>query len=819
MASGGCSGCDDGAPSSNAPLTKIEREDQLIGGPEATGRIGDYLLQNEKARFVVQDAGSSTGWGLYGGSLVDVGVKGPGGEGDDRLQEIFVQCDLRAFEPTEAQIINDGADGMPAVLRMIGNDAGIPFLDAVITRDPLEVQITVDYILPPDSATLEIKITAKDVRLMEPREIACGVVFLRGDGYRGFIERAGADLDGLGGEQQYIAAAAWDAKSSYAFHKGEEKLNVVLGQLEIVPIAPDPKPLLANASVEERYFLSAGSGDVESALVAMRAHTPDAVARRDVQLSLQLPEPLEAQDAVFTMRDTNADAPGMLTEARPGADGVARFAAPPSDYEVSVELKGRFIERFTLTIPPGEGAFDAEHSLKGLGLITVRTVDVGLDGAERPAPGRIMLYADHDAPLGAGRVHQLYGLAEETFFMPPGPYTLVVSRGPEHELFSQNITVEASTEAQVIEAKIPRVVDTSGWVSADLHVHASRSPDSAAPMRSRVLGAAAEGVDVLIATDHDAVTDYRPLVESLDVGTWVRAVPGIEMSMLYGHMNGYPVPAQSPPTYYQPAWFVYEQGRFAGALQPHEVTGKLREMGAQVVQLNHPRDGQGVFNYIELDDATGDISRPWPEADTAEVLNGKRFEFYQPVLDSIHAVYRSGRRITAVGSSDTHSEFAGVGYARTYVRSEESAPDKLDLNVLWDGLRTGKAIAANGPFLTVTAQNNGGSAEIGDTLTGGGPVQISVQVQAPSWMNVANVRVLQGADTLALRELLPEDADPARPALRFTGTFTATPTADIYFMVEVNGTEGRQNPPLMKESRTVSNPIFVDVDGDGFRLP
>src|SRR5687767_13057101 len=178
------------APSGPEIVQKITSADQLIQGREAAGRVGDFLLDNGKVRFVVQDAASATGWGLYGGSLVDVDRVHPEGDpvrGDDRLQEIFYQCDLRAFAPSSAEVVNDGRDGAPGVLRLTGKDRGVPLLDAVVASSDLELAMTLEYALAPGSDTLEITLRAKDMRRTTTREISCGAIIIQGDSLVPFL--------------------------------------------------------------------------------------------------------------------------------------------------------------------------------------------------------------------------------------------------------------------------------------------------------------------------------------------------------------------------------------------------------------------------------------------------------------------------------------------------------------------------------------------------------------------------------------------------------------------------------------------------------
>ena len=129
----------------------------------ASGRIGDWLFDNGTVRFIVQDAGSATGWGVHGGSLVDLSIGPTRDDGpEDHLQEIFFHCDLRAFRPESAQLINDGSDGQPAVLRMVGKDGGFPLLDSLLRSRPIGVEATIEYRLEAGSDTLEIRQVVTD---------------------------------------------------------------------------------------------------------------------------------------------------------------------------------------------------------------------------------------------------------------------------------------------------------------------------------------------------------------------------------------------------------------------------------------------------------------------------------------------------------------------------------------------------------------------------------------------------------------------------------------------------------------------------------
>ncbi len=785
-------------------------------GPEAATRAGDYVLNNGEVLFVVQSPESSSGWGLYGGSLMDgVGINNLGLQ-PDHLEEIFVQCDLRGFRPTSAEIVTPGDAETPGVLRLVGADAGIPFLDAILPREPLDVRMTVDFTLPAKGRTLQIDISAKDLRKREARELACGVVLLPGDAHRLYVPVKGF-TDEVGGKHPFLAAEAPEGGSSYVLHREAEPLNVLLSGLPFLPIATEPKPFLANATLKERYLLTVGQGPgVEHALSAAELPRGPQPGLREVELALDGTAPLLLHDVSVLIEDpSKPEGQRAMAASKMDLTGFLRVELPPGRFDVRLDTPESLFDAqgFEIEVVPGEGAQRIEHSVTGLGYVHVQSKEIGLGDLDLgPTPARVGVIAGHGAPHTGARLYEAYAQADHRFTLPEGPYTVVVSRGPEHELHVQDIDVAESAPVEV-QAELRRVVDRSGWVSADLHVHATRSSDSETPRRMRVLGAAAEGLDLLVATDHDAVTDYQPQVVKLQLQDKLRTASGTEMSMLYGHINGFPVQATAPADHWRPAWFVYGQdGRFERALEPVEVVQALRAEGAEVVQINHPRASQSLFNYIKLDPATGASEKDWPSPDAMELLNGKRLGEYEQVIQDFHGIILAGRRITGTGTSDIHGDF-GVGYARTYVRIPNAgALAELDLDEVWSGLKAGRVVAASGPFVQLSVQRGEETGFVGDTLTASGPVTLAVQVQAPSWMRPNHIKIYHRRDVLTERDILPADADPLRPALRFDGTFTATVTQDTYFMVEVSGTGGQ---PWVDDELTVSNPIYVDADGDG----
>ena len=77
-----------------ARARRIDDADDLIEGPLAHGTLGDFLLENAVARFVVQDAPQRDLYsvGQYGGNLIDAELVGRPGR--DNFLEVQPMLNL-----------------------------------------------------------------------------------------------------------------------------------------------------------------------------------------------------------------------------------------------------------------------------------------------------------------------------------------------------------------------------------------------------------------------------------------------------------------------------------------------------------------------------------------------------------------------------------------------------------------------------------------------------------------------------------------------------------------------------------------------------
>jgi hypothetical protein len=129
-----CANGQNGPPRLDEPLGPSEvragvitRESELLKGVEAHGWLGDYKLYNNRVAFVVENIAQPRGWGPYGGTLIDADFVPENGGGEELFEEMIPLIDWMTLYPLQAEIVSDGSDGGPAVLRISGEHRGYRF--------------------------------------------------------------------------------------------------------------------------------------------------------------------------------------------------------------------------------------------------------------------------------------------------------------------------------------------------------------------------------------------------------------------------------------------------------------------------------------------------------------------------------------------------------------------------------------------------------------------------------------------------------------------------------------------------------------------
>jgi hypothetical protein len=188
-----------------------------------------------------------------------------------------------------------------------------------------------------------------------------------------------------------------------------------------------------------------------------------------------------------------------------------------------------------------------------------------------------------------------------------------------------------------------------------------------------------------------------------------------------------------------------------------------------------------------------------------------------------------GYRIPGVVNTDAHYNFHGSGWLRNFIASSTDDPSKIDVKEMVENSQRGRVVMSNGPFLDVSLRHerDGKTIEtpVGDDVhVPGGAARLHVRVQCPNWIDVNRVQVfVNGKPDPQLN--ITRQASPARFAtsvVKFDQELPVALARDAHLIVAVAG-EGLQlgavaGPDHGKDMPVaVSNPIFVDVDGNGFQ--
>jgi hypothetical protein len=574
---------------------------------------------------------------------------------------------------------------------------------------------------------------------------------------------------------------------------------------------------------------------------------------------------VEAQEAASGAPLTQVEAAGP----GPGA-GRYRAVLPPGDYLLVFRAPARL--ELVVGVSVREGAFTAVPTVDLGGAAALVFAPAFADGG----PGRVVVEGRDgtpdpvfDAELRGFRLDGrpaesatetrdlvFAGLAgdPERVELAPGRYRLTATRGLEWGVAALDVELAGpGSELRVPPFALARALELPGATSADLHVHAEASDDSGTRNEARIRSFLAEGVDVIAATDHDHLVGYGPTLAALGAGGRLRVIQGVEVTSsapsetapwTLGHHNAWPIP-------WRP---LAPHGGAPPSQQPSvaDLYASLRgEFGARVVQLNHPLGKRPGFERESFLTHLGVSGEPFdPELpleaepnrallaagadgrtraldfDAIEVMNGRGFDQYRRTRELWYSLLRQGVRRTGTGNSDTHGPDEVAAYPRNYVLvPRDAGAEELDA-----ALVAGRSFFTTGPLLLRFVANGAGPGET--AAAPGGRLRVEIAVAAAPWVPVDELRLLvDGRVVRRWRDLAQPAEDPA--AARFERTQELTLRRDVFLTLEAGapldaGPEawGRERGGLYAAtvapgfvSQLVSNPIWVDVDGDGRVAP
>lgn len=463
------------------------------------------------------------------------------------------------------------------------------------------------------------------------------------------------------------------------------------------------------------------------------------------------------------------------------------------------------VGRFVLIEAPLREAFNLRP--------VVVTVRDRADGAHLPAritvtdelDSKVRLYYA-ERPDTAVRLGVIYSLGKPTTFeLPPGRYRVHATHGMEWSLASASLEIVADASPR-LDLELVREVDTRGFVAADTHIHTlTYSGHGDATVDERMVTLAGEGVELAIATDHNHQTDFGPAQKKLKLESRFTSVTGNEVTTKNGHFNSFPLPAGGRrPAHDETDWVKLVAG--------------IREAGARVVILNHPRwpdIARGPFGKYGLNRASGDRASGGAFTfDAMELINSGTL---QPdplfLCRDWFALLNHGERVTAVGSSDSHTVNNIVGQGRTYVRSSTDDAAAIRVDEMCDNFLAGDTTISLGIFCDLKVNAD---ARMGERVkVGDRDVALNLRVASPSWVKPRKALIYLNGLPVAERSI--PDSKEGGPMDTRLDIVVPAPSSDAWLVCVVIG-DAVTHPAWATEEKytfAATNPVYLDADGDG----
>jgi hypothetical protein len=508
------------------------------------------------------------------------------------------------------------------------------------------------------------------------------------------------------------------------------------------------------------------------------------------------------------------------------AQGKATFGLPSGKYTFVVSQIGRATKTMPVTV-----ASDANVVVE-MGPLSQVSFNV-TDEAGKPSPCKVQFIGIAGTPepdLGprqrANGCQNLYFSPNGKFTapLPAGRYYVLISRGPEYDAVYRYLNLNEGQTAR-IAARLVRVLDSKGWISADFHNHSTESGDNTTETESRIVCLAAEGVEFAASTEHNRLQTYRHRLKALGLDKLMATSDGIELTgspLPLNHHNAFPLKLKPG---------AQDGGGPLTDVDPREQIKRLAEhddKSEKLVQQNHPDigwlfydkdgDGQpdtgfGAFEFTHVIEIwMTNVLAMQPTTGSGNNLRNNRIFNWLQLLNQ-------GFRLPGVANTDAHYCFHDSGTIRNYVKSPTDDPSQVnEMDVVRES-KKGRIVMTNGPFMEVSFN---GALPGDDVKLSNGKGTLRVRVQCANWLDVDRVQVLvNGRPDPKLNFTRASHPQFFRDGVvKFEREVSVTLTKDAHIIVVAAGESATTGPVMGQRGEppiAISNPIYVDVDGNGFQ--
>ena len=783
--------------------------DLLPRGKEADGIIGDFLLRNDKIEVVISGdlpLRRPNMGGFYGngnhtpGVIYDLTKQGAN---NDQIT-IFTPCNQKG-DVNYVRIAENGAEGRAVIETMTSTaKSGSLFRQhQYILEDGWEGVLIITT-LRNESGQKQITSVADVWTQM----------------------RSKGSVDGI----QWADAIDPADKCGYAYAWVKE---------EGVTEQPKGRELELNVGDAVTYarFLAVGDSPAEAVGIVS--------ARRDSARTGKIRGAIldETGKGIATGRVLIGE---KKVPAYPDKDGKIAIRFPIGEHELSVEDIGRETQLSIAAVQPTQAAekenqpalFDVMLSKQSAVKLTVRDengISIPCKAQFNPVEGT--------AKPNLGPTDRAHGCVDQWHSahgdfrvpLPPGKYEVIVTHGPEFSHHKQVIDLKAGAEIG-IAANLKRLIDTTGWISADYHNHSTPSGDNVCGTDDRLINLAAEQIEFAPTTEHNRIYDWEPHITRLKLTPFLKTVVGMELTGSGAHFNAFPL--KPDPTKQDGGAPVWQKDPRLNAIVLRNFQGEEPD---RWVHVNHPDMSENFIDWNRDGRADGGYAYFGKLLDGLESQNYRNSEILAPAPFTIGKtrgglgskvnlvrefiwlqLLNQGMTVWGIAVADAHHVHGnGVGGWRTYVPSKTDDPAKVDWREMTRHSKAGRMILSSGPFLEVETESGiiaGGLDRVSDTLN------LKVKVQCTDWIDIDRVQILVNSRQVPELNFTREKNAKmfADGVVKFDHTIPIALSQDAHIIVVATGENSTLKTGFGSSAQSsihptaYNNPIFIDVDGGGF---
>jgi hypothetical protein len=800
--------------------------DQLVPrGKEVDAIYGDIVLQNKHLRAVIAKPDATRNANMtvrsIGGSLIDLTTRK------------YESDQLSAFYPgRRAYSFSGVTTKIHAAAAASGNEpvvqTGTGSVTVISAGSDAKPGYSVTWSLSNDSEFLTAastweNTTATDVTLTLEDD-------LRADGGKELMQKAPNGTHDL----FWVQDVYWQQAYGVSAHGFRIRCNSNARESVLIYEAADGQPVVVKPgesfTLTRKIFVGQNLPAVLADSDVASGKADELQSGRVVVMSHERP----VANAQVQIQCGEIDRGIVVTDA----DGTAAVRLPKGECSLTVTVAGKKFDAQKVTMVDGTLLVNLDQYTSGIAAISV------VDGDGQAIPAKIAFKGKGETPTPnwgpesaeffvSNLAYTANGKVSTPLFA--GEYEVTVSRGPEYHAEFTTLMIEPGGTTK-LEVKLPRVISTPGWVSADFHSHSSPSGDNTGSQRGRVLNLVAEHIEFAPCTEHNRISTYDEHIAFLKLQSHLATVSGMELT-------GQPLPLNHQnvfPLIYRPR--TQDGGGPVTDASPETQMERIAAWdnnSVKLIQQNHPdlgwlfydRNGNqepdegysrsfGIMNVMEIHPID-----PLLNPTRFDIRNGKAVE-NQTALNWLQLL-NQGFRIYGVVNTDAHYNFHGSGGLRIWVKSSTDDPAQINSDEMRDSARNGNVVMSNGPYLEASFRETRSDAAPvisgQDLIAKSKKVTASVRVQCPNWLDVDTVMILvNGRRTKELTFSADTHPDLFRKdTVKFDQVVDLELKEDAHLVVLTGHRTQRIGDILgpnwgTQHPAAVSNPVYVDIAGDGF---